>query len=55
MIDPNEKIALDDIMFDDILDGGVAEPVDTVLEVEDDLVEEPEVEEEGREEGVEEP
>ena len=47
MIDPNEKIALDDIMFDDILDGGVAtEPVDAGLEIADDLVEEPEVEEE---------
>ena len=47
MIDPNEKIALDDIMFDDILDGGVAtEPIDSGLEVADDLVEEPEIEEE---------
>lgn len=56
MIDPNEKIALDDIMFDDILDGGVAtEPVDTVLEVEDDLVEEPEVEEEVIDEFVDDP
>ena len=41
MIDPTEKIALDDIMFDDILDGGVAtEPVDAGLEVEDEVIEE---------------
>ena len=45
MIDPNEKIALDDIMFDDILDGGVAtEPIDAGLEIEDDVVEESESE-----------
>ena len=45
MIDPNEKIALDDIMFDDILDGGVAtEPVDAGLEVEEEVAE-PEVSE----------
>lgn len=45
MIDPNEKIALDDIMFDDILDGGVAtEPIDAGLEVEDDVLDEPEIE-----------
>ena len=44
MIDPNEKIALDDIMFDDILDGGVAtEPIDAGLEVEDEILDEPEV------------
>lgn len=47
MIDPNEKIALDDIMFDDILDGGVAtEPVDAGLEVEDEVIEETVSEEE---------
>jgi hypothetical protein len=41
MIDPTEKIALDDIMFDDILDGGVTtEPVDAGLEVEDEVIEE---------------
>jgi len=45
MIDPNEKIALDDIMFDDILDGGVAtEPIDAGLEIDNDVVEEPESE-----------
>jgi len=41
MVDPNEKISLDDIMFDDILDGGVAtEPIDAGLEVENDIAEE---------------
>ena len=45
MTDPTEKIALDDIMFDDILDGGVAtEPIDDGLELVDDLIEEPEIE-----------
>jgi hypothetical protein len=40
MVDPNEKIALDDIMFDDILDGGVpTEPIDSDLKVEDDIIE----------------
>jgi len=47
MIDPNEKIALDDIMFDDILDGGVAtEPVDADLEVEHEVIEDTVSEEE---------
>lgn len=47
MTDPNEKISLDDIMFDDILDGGVAtEPIDAGLEVEDDIIEKEEVKDE---------
>ena len=40
MEDPNEKIALDDIMFDDILDGGVpTETMEVDLEVEKEAAE----------------